>query len=146
MQWLLSLTRKTDIPPNITLAYDNMCNLQRLRVAQNPLFLPSPYDRLWMSINKVIDVFHFRNHISPVCKELFSPAKLKADNPDFNTQVAEQTFSWIARYKHIVCAMNKTHHLFYLHRMVLRRNSYTSKCYINGRKPMLPKSKAADSQ
>ena len=84
-----------------------MCNLQRLRVAQN---LPSPYDRLWMSINKVIDVFHFRNHISPVCKELFSPAKLKADNPDFNTQVAEQTFSWIARYKHIVCAMNKTHH------------------------------------
>ena len=45
---------------------------------------------------------------------------------------------WLARLKNIVCAMNKTHHLFYLHYMVRSRNSYTAKCYANGRKPVLP--------
>ena len=36
--------------------------------------------------------------------------------------------------------MNKIHHLFYLHRMVVKRNAYTEKCYRNGKKPILPTS------
>lgn len=143
IQWLLTLANVLDINDlnDIILAYDNMCNLQKLHVAQKPLPFEPPYNTLWLKINKIIDVFHFPNHVSPACKELYSPAQMKLDNPSFNTQVGEQTFTWISRFKHILCAMNKTHHLFFLHRMVLRRNAYTSKCYKYGRKPILPKTK-----
>ena len=80
-----------------------------------------------------------KNHKSELCHTLYSPQQLKERNPTFNTQAGEQTFAWMGKYKHIVCAMSKTHHLVYLHRMVRRRNLYTEKCYSNGRKPILPK-------
>ena len=66
---------------------------------------------------------------------LLNPDRLATEIPDMNTQ-AEQTFTWIARFRHIVCAVNKHHHLFYIHHMVLRRNMYTTKCYAQG---ILPK-------
>lgn len=98
-----------------------------------------PLNRLWLDIIKIIDVFHFKNHTSEECKKKYSPQQIKEANPDFNTQAGEQTFIWVGRFKNILCSMNKTHHLFYLHRMVLRRNTYTAKCYKHGRKPVLPK-------
>ena len=103
-----------------------MCNIERMHVARKPLPLPPPMDTLWMNVNKVIDVFHFGNHVSPQCKERFSPAKLKEEN----TQAGEQTFVWVSRFQHILCSMSKNHHLFYLHCMVLRWNAYTIKCWI----------------
>ena len=36
-------------------------------------------------------------------------------------------------------AMPKTYHHFYLHRMVLRLNKYSSLCYALGRKPVQPR-------
>ncbi len=57
------------------------------------------------------------------------------------TQAGEQTFVWLGRFKHIVCAMNKLHHLFYMHRMIRQRNQYTTKCYLHGRKLILHKVK-----
>lgn len=123
----------------VILAYDNMCNLAKLKVGQAPLPLAPPLDRLWTDVHKIIDIFHLRNHISPECHTKFSPAEVKKQYPDYNTQAGEQTFVWVHRFSHILCSMNKTHHLFYLHRMVVRRNNYTSKCYRNGKKPVLPK-------
>ena len=67
-----------------------MCNIERMHVARKPLPLPPPMDKAWMNVDKVIDVFHFGNHVSPQCKERFSPAKLKEENPDFNTQAGDQ--------------------------------------------------------
>ena len=55
--------------------------------------------------------------------------------------IAEQTFAWLSRYKKIVCSMDKLHHLFFLHRIVSRRNKYTHLCISTGRKVLLPKSK-----
>ena len=144
LQWLLSLTKSVGKTPPIILAYDNMCNIDRLHVAQSPLPLPSPYNGVWLGVKKIIDVFHFKNHVSPRCRELYSPAEVKESHPNFNTQAGEQTFSWVSRFSHILCAMNKTHHLFYLHRMVIRRNMYTSRCHLNGKKPLLPKCKKID--
>ena len=130
----------TAVPSDITLAYDNMCNVCKLKVARKPLPLQAPFDRIWLNIEKVIDTFHFKNHVDPQCKTKYSPETLKRDHPDWNTQAGEQTFVWVGRFKHILCSMTKTHQLFYLHRMVRRRNAYTGKCYIFGRKPILPKS------
>lgn len=145
VQWLLSL-RKDCIHHEVTLAYDNMCNLAKLRVAKQPLPFSPPLDRLWLNVNKIIDVFHFKNHVSADCRSKFSPAKMKEEHPNYNTQAGEQTFVWVHRFHHIVCSMSKIHHLFYLHRMVLRRNDYTSKCYLNGKKPILPKSTKSDTK
>ena len=139
IQWLLSIVKPTGELLKVTLAYDNICNIDRMKVAQNPLPLPTPLDCLWLGIEKVIDSFHLSNHVSAACREKYSPSKLKADNPSYNTQAGEQTFVWVGRFRHILCSMNKVHHLFYLHRMVRRRNSYSAKCYRNGRKPLLPK-------
>ena len=50
-----------------------------------------------------------------------------------------ETFVWMGKFKNIVSAMNKTHHLFYIHRMVRCRNMYTEKCYKFGKKKILPK-------
>ena len=147
IQWLISLAKVKNMgDQNVFLAYDNMCNLAKLKVARDPLPFPPPLDKLWLNVNKIIDVFHFQNHVSAECREKFSPAKLKQQHPEFNTQAGEQTFVWIHRFRHILCSMNKVHHLFFLHRMVLRRNEYTSLCYLKGKKPILPKSTARNRE
>jgi len=38
---------------NIILAYDNMCQLDGLKVARNPLPIDPPYDQMWLKIKKV---------------------------------------------------------------------------------------------
>ena len=54
----------------------------QVKVARDPLPFPPPLDRLWLNVNKIIDVFH----LSSVNRmlEKFSPAKLKEQHPDFN--------------------------------------------------------------
>ena len=140
LQWLLALMQQAKPPSKVVVAYDNMCNLAKMEVACKVLTFPQPLDKVWLNVEKIIDSFHLKNHVSPKCREQFSPALIKTEHPDYNTQSGEQTFVWVGHFKYILCSMNKTHHLFYLHRMVLRRNLYSEKCYINGRKPILPKS------
>ena len=122
-----------------TIAYDNMCNLDRLRAVETPLPLPSRLDKMWMSVTKIIDVFHFCNHVGADCQRKYSPEHVKRLNPSWNTQAGEETFTWLSRFKHIVCSMLKHHHLFFIHRMVVSHNAYTVKCYKHGRKHLLPK-------
>ena len=144
LQWLLVfLQSRSDQqdPSEMYLAYDNMCSICRLKIARKPLPLPAPFDHCWLSMNKIIDKFHHKNHVDPKCKVRFSPDHLKASHPTYNTQAGEQTFTWLARFRHILCGMNKVHHLFYLHRMVRRRNKYVEKCYKLGRKPIWPHKK-----
>jgi len=118
-----------------------MCHLNGLKAAQNLLPWLAPWDRAWMSVKKIIDSLHIRNHKDQSCREKYNPALRKDELPEGNTMAAEQTFVWLSRYKKIVCAMPKVHHLFYLHRMVKRRNNYTVTCYKNGKKPLLPKAR-----
>ena len=37
--------------PAITVAYDNICNVEKMRITRKPLPLPPPYNKLWMNIN-----------------------------------------------------------------------------------------------
>lgn len=118
-----------------------MCHLDGMKAAKNPLPLPSPWDKAWISIKKIIDSLHIKNHKDKSCREQYDPSILKEELPDGNTMAAEQTFVWLSRFKKILCAMPKVHHLFYLHRMVKRRNQYTIQCYKNGQKPLLPRAR-----
>ncbi len=114
------------------IAYD-MCNLAWLNGAQLPLPFPPPLEQqMWLNATKIIDTFHLKNHISEKCKRLFF--KLKSS-----------ILAWIRKSENklspgcitlsilFLCAMPKLHHLFYLHRMVVRRNQYTVKYYMYGK-------------
>ena len=145
LQWLQALLTSVSMAPDqldkVYLAYDNMCNVCRLRVAKNQLPLPAPMDRAWLKVRKIIDTFHLRNHSNPLCHTQYSPMEMKDKKTLHITQAGEQTFIWMGKFKNIVCAMSKTHHLFYIHRMVHRRSRYTEKCYTYGKKPILPRIK-----
>ena len=126
----------------IWLAYDNMCKLMKYGPAKRDLPLPEPFDKMWKTINHIIDAMHIKNHVDPTCHTDLHPDNIYEMYPDMkgsrNTQAAEQTFVWLGRFKKIMCSMPKVHHLFYLHRLVKRRNTYTAKCYRKGKKPLLP--------
>ena len=143
LSWLFTILKYMN-PLNwggVFLAYDNMCHLDGLKAAENPLPWAAPWDRAWMFIQKMIDSLDIRNHKDQSCKESYNPANLKKELPDGNTMAAEQTFVWLSHFKKILCAMPKVHHLFYLHRIVKRRNRYATTCYKNGKKPLLPKAR-----
>lgn len=118
-----------------------MCNLDTLLVAKKPLPLPAPFCNIWGSVQKIIDTFHLPNHKQAKCHETYNPDKMKAFAPHYNTQSCEQTFAWLGRFKRIVTSMPKRHNHFFLHRLVKRRNAYTSACYRKGKKTLLPNSK-----
>ena len=128
------------------LTYDNMCHLDNLKVAKKPLPLPGDWQHMWLDITKIIDSLHIANHKDRRCRETYSPQQLKKDHPHMNTMCCEQTFAWLSRYKRILSSMLKTHHHFYLCRIVKRRNTYIERCYMQGRRPVVPNVKAAHPQ
>ena len=118
--------------------YDNICNVDRLKLLQGLLPLPAPFSTIWMDVKKVIDPLHIKNHKNPECHTKYSPEAVKTEIPDANLMVAEQTFSWLGKFKKVLNSMPKYHQLFMLHRLVQRRNEYTQYCYSIGARPMLP--------
>ena len=126
----------------LTLSYDNMCHLNNLKVARSPLPLLGHLSHIWIDVKKIIDTLHISNHKDQLCHKL---DQLKRENPDMNTMCCEQTFAWLSRYKRILTSMPKTHHHFYLHRMVRRRNNYIEQCYTNRRRPILPSIKQSET-
>jgi hypothetical protein len=152
VSWLYLVLK--DIPRSawgtVWLAYDNMCQLIKMKATVKPLPLPSPYSHMWMVINKIIDALHVKNHVDPECQTKLHPDNFAKMNPELkdtkNTQAGEQTFVWLGRYKNIVCSMPKVHHLFYIHRMVKRRNRYSANCYRAGLKPLLPSVRNGNSK
>ncbi len=118
------------------LVYDNMCHLDALAASKRDLPLPGKFRLLWKRIQKVIDRLHLRNHKDTRCHEAYNPDKVLSD--ENNTMAGEQTFAWLSRFKKVVNSMSQTHHLFFLHRMVKRRNKYTATCRRRNVEPVLP--------
>ena len=110
----------------------NLCLLENLTI-----------DYGWMSTKSYR--LHLKNHKDVKCKQNYNPDVLKELLPKLNTPVAEQTFIWASRFKKILAAMPKSHFLFFYHRMVVRRNRYTEKCYKNNVQPILPKVRSENS-
>ena len=123
------------------LSYNNMCHIDELKLLHVKLNLTEPFCNMWQKINKVIDDLHIRNHTRPSCKTLYNPDQVKTLYPEANTMQCEQTFAWLARYKKILNSTSKVNFHFMLHRLVVGRNSYTERCYKEGRRPLLPSAK-----
>ena len=123
---------------NVFIAYDNMCNLDRMKATKNNLPLPPPFDKMWSSVSKIIDSFHLKKHKGDNCKLLYNPEKLKEVHENYNTQACEQTYSWLSCFHRILSSVPRVHNHFFLHRMVKKRNKYNSYCYSQGKKTVLP--------
>ncbi|XP_060583999.1 uncharacterized protein LOC132740163 [Ruditapes philippinarum] len=121
------------------LSYDNMCNLDKLKAAREDLPLPGHLAKMWTHIRKIIDRLHIKNHKDRRCQNVYNPEKVLEENEkNVNTMAAEQLFAWMSRFKKIVNSMTQTHHLFYLHRMCIRRNKYSALCRKRGVEPVHP--------
>lgn len=77
-----------------TLSYDNMCHLNNLRVAKNPLPLLGDFKHLWTDIQKITDSLHIANHKDKRCKDLYNPEMLQKEHLEINTMCCEQIFAW----------------------------------------------------
>lgn len=53
--WLYEILSQRPVEEwgDVILAYDNMCQLDSLKVARSPLPLDPPYDQMWQRIKKV---------------------------------------------------------------------------------------------
>lgn len=120
---------------NYILSYDNMCHLDNLKAVEDNLPLPAPFDMMWKKIKKIIDRLHIQNHKDPKCQELYHPSKIPEE---YNTMIAEQTFAWFLRFKKNANSMTQSHHLFFIHRNIKRRNRYTTIVRHRGKEPLLP--------
>ena len=82
-----------------TICYDNICNVDKLKVLRKPLPIEEPFPKIWQEVGKVIDPLHLSNHKNPECKIKYNFSKVKEELPDANLMVAEQTFSWLGKYR-----------------------------------------------
>ena len=82
----------------------------------------------------IIDNCHLRGHTDTRCKEKFNPQKHPLAK-HFNTQVAEQTFSWFSKFKHIGRYMSLTSYWVFLIGLFNERNLiFVAKQRIQARK------------
>ena len=58
-------------------------------------------------LNLVVDKMLFKNYDDKWCKKNVNPFSNSTFN-DINTQVCEQTFSWLCKYKHSLSNMRKS--------------------------------------
>ncbi|OQV14917.1 hypothetical protein BV898_10948 [Hypsibius exemplaris] len=130
---LLQHVKEENIDPadwkKMFVIYDNVCNLDRIHAARNPLPLPKPFDRLWLETKKVIDVFHLKNHRRPQCLTTYNPDNIRKVHPELkkrNTEVAEQNFSWFNRFKSVLKAVPRNHQIFHAFRLIFHRNAESS--------------------
>ena len=112
--------------------YDDGCNLKKY--AQNETRRSAtPTSQRIVDMAIIIDKMHFKGHIDPWCKEHCNPYNFKELEGvgassimhtylilciltllQVDTEICEQTFSWLSRYSRMTRHMNKSHFLFYI--------------------------------
>ena len=107
-------------------------------VAREPLPIRN-FANLWTeNLVKIIDNLHLHNHVRKSCHTDFNPKILKAELPNANTMICEQTFAWLGRYKKILNVLPKHRFEFMLHRLIVHSNNYTEYCHLHHKYPHLP--------
>ena len=81
------------------MGYDDGCHYHAYVTNPKRVTVP-PEASIIAKQTVIIDNFHLKGHSDKRCKDKFDPKKHPLAK-DFNTTVAEQTFSWFHRYKHI---------------------------------------------
>ena len=120
------------------LFYDNMCHLCALKQARLPIsWLESPFDQSFLSVTKMIDSFHLVNHKQASCHILYNPSIIEGKYPGqhFNSQSAEQVFSWLKNFGNQLYWMPKERQNFYIHILVKTHNEWLTTYHLRGKNP-----------
>ena len=81
----------------------------------------------------IVDRFHIKGHVNPKCDIKSGDCEFHPDLPKFsviasgNTECAEQCFSFLRRFGHMMKYMGKNKYLFFLQIIVLARNKVTER-------------------
>ena len=100
--------------------YDDGCHYHAY-VTNKARATASPEAAIIAQQDVVIDNMHLTGHTDERCKSKFNP-KLHPKAKLFNTQVAEQTFSWFSRFKHIGRHMGRVSYWIFIIGLFHERN------------------------
>ncbi|XP_078667555.1 uncharacterized protein LOC144909414 [Branchiostoma floridae x Branchiostoma belcheri] len=109
---LHNLMSKKEMEKTGFVIYDDACHLRKF--ARNPSRAQTtPTTKKLASIEILVDRMHMRGHIDPWCKRNCGTGRFR-DLDKVNTEVCEQVFSWLSRYKRMTKHMNKERFMFFL--------------------------------
>ncbi|KXJ06830.1 uncharacterized protein LOC114576501 [Exaiptasia diaphana] len=92
------------------LVYDDACHLRKY--AQNPIRSElTEQTKTLRDIEIVVDKMHMRGHVDPWCKKHCDSRKIE-ELAEVDTEVCEQSFSWLSLYKKMTRKMNQEHFMF----------------------------------
>lgn len=99
---ILTIQRFSQLPS--TMCYDCACTLKlfiQKHFGSNDL-KSTDFTQFLQSLTMAIDRFHARNHTRPMCKTVMRPDHPCHNNAyaAVNTEVAEQMFSYLSKFKH----------------------------------------------
>lgn len=118
------------IPPDF-LVYDDACHLKKFAINPTRSALTETATRI-AKMNIAVDRMHFKGHVDKWCHRHCNPNDYEelrnVSKQSFHihpawhyfwimqvdTQICEQTFSWLSRYARITKHMNRAHFMFYL--------------------------------
>lgn len=112
------------VMPPAVLAYDDACHLLKFWQLRTGI---STFVSWLLSVRKlklVVDRFHFKNHVGAFCKRWVDPSKCAELSESTQTEAAEQSFSWLARSKHMFRKMSQGRFRFMLLHMLHERNQF----------------------
>jgi hypothetical protein len=98
-----------------TICYDDGCHLKKY--ASKRADLTQTLKKI-SSYNIVIDKMHFKGHVDEWCHTHCNPYQLDHLN-GIDTEVCEQSFSWLSRYARITRHMNTCHFLCDIHNKMM---------------------------
>ena len=131
---MLSLFELINWVPQL-LGYDDACHLY-LFVHNSARYachthLNSDFRTVWARIKEsthfFIDRFHFSNHVDAWCQQNMSPFRdeVKQRLEGCNTEICEQTFKWLAKYKYSSIGMGRLRFNWFVLRMCELHNHHT---------------------
>jgi hypothetical protein len=110
--FLVYMMKNCEHIPDI-LIYDDACHLKRFVRNKNSFAQETSANKRIVGLEILCDKLHYRNHIDPWCRKNTNPYKNSVANST-NTEVCEQIFSWLARYKNIVRGFDESTFLIYI--------------------------------
>ena len=120
---------RNQLPPPQVLAYDDACHLGMFLLNRLGRFGNSVVAWFLLVKEKVelcVDRYHWRNHTGAWCKRNVNPQRSTKLVKMTNTEAAEQTFGWLAKYKFLFKHMNKVRFNFCMLWLFHERNVWLS--------------------
>uniref|UniRef100_A0A6U3RUP3 Uncharacterized protein n=2 Tax=Octactis speculum TaxID=3111310 RepID=A0A6U3RUP3_9STRA len=126
--YMKALDLYRDNPDLPVLGYDDGCHLRRFaELRQN---LTQETKAFWEQHGRfiVVDRYHFRNHKKShkYCQDHCNPNQVQSID-GANSQICEQSFRWLSRFKYSMNHMTPARFAFFLLIMAARRNSILAK-------------------